>query len=258
LVVGIRMLNYSAEVALRDIKGTSEKADRSGSNGEQRSTPERVRFALVLALALASGIAIFFVVPLVVTTTFFHVDQQPAAFNAIAGSLRLIILLAYLLVISMMKDVRRLFQYHGAEHKAVFAFELGQGIDVHSVARQKRFHPRCGTSFLLVVMLVAILLFSLLDTLLIAMLGPLTLSIRLATHLPLIPLLAGVSYECIKFSARRSETFLGRLFVAPGLWLQKITTQEPDEKQIEVAIEALRSALDVEHAAPLVRERALG
>ncbi|HUI63224.1 MAG TPA: DUF1385 domain-containing protein [Bacteroidota bacterium] len=258
LVMGLRMLNYSAEVALRDIQGTSEKDDRYGSNGDKRGAPEAVRFALVLALALASGTAIFFVVPLVATTALFRVEQEPAAFNAIAGLLRLMILLAYLLAISTMKDVRRLFQYHGAEHKAVFAFELGQGIDVRSVASQKRFHPRCGTSFLLVVMLVAIVLFSLLDTLLIAILGPLTLTIRLATHLPLLPLLAGVSYECIRFSARRSETFLGRLFVAPGLWLQKITTKEPDEKQIEVAIEALRSALDVEHSAPLVQERVLG
>jgi uncharacterized protein YqhQ len=183
------------------------------------------------------------------------VDQQPLAFNLIAGAIRLTLFLAYLVAISRMKDVRRLFEYHGAEHKVVFTFERGEDLSVNSAAGHTRFHPRCGTSFLLVVMLVAILLFGLLDTVMIHWLGVLSLPIRIATHLPLIPILGGVSYELIKFSARKSDTFLGRLIVAPGLWLQKITTREPDGSELEVALEALRAALGAETAVPVTYAR---
>lgn len=261
LIVGLRMLNYSAEIALRDVPSTEDTDRRRPPwRSGKREAGENFRLALVLGLALASGVAIFFVGPLVATTALFHVEQDPAAFNAIAGALRLLIFLAYLFLISTMKDVRRLFQYHGAEHKVIFAFESGVDLDIQAAARQRRFHPRCGTSFLLVVMLIALLLFGLLDTLLIVLFGPLTLTIRLATHLPLVPVLAGVSYECIKFSAHRSETAFGRLIVAPGLWLQKITTKEPDEKQLEVALEALRCALGGEPSVAVVemQEGALG
>jgi uncharacterized protein YqhQ len=143
----------------------------------------------------------------------------------------------------MIRDIKRLFQYHGAEHKAVFAFERGEQLTVEAAAKQSRFHPRCGTSFLLIVMFVAIILFSVLDILLIQWLGQLTVLTRIATHIPLIPLVGGVSYEFIRASAKRSETSIGRLVVAPGLWLQKITTKEPDETQLEVALIALRCAL---------------
>jgi uncharacterized protein YqhQ len=248
LIVGLRALNFSAEAALES-EGTPGNGKRKTSG--KGSPGDNLRLGLTLAATLLAGAAIFFLTPLVITTAWFHVDQQPLAFNLIAGAIRLTLLLVYLLAISAMKDVRRLFEYHGAEHKVVFTFERGENLSVDSAARQTRFHPRCGTSFLLVVMLVAILLFGLLDTLLIHWLGGLSLPIRIATHLPLIPILAGVSYEFIKISARKSDTFLGRLVVAPGLWLQKITTREPDESELEVALEALRSALGEEAAAPV-------
>jgi uncharacterized protein YqhQ len=247
LIVGLRALNYSAEAALESDRG--ETSGNGRSSGES-SAGENLRLGLTLAAAILAGAAIFFLTPLVITTAWFHVDQQPLAFNLIAGAIRLTLFLVYLLAISTMKDVRRLFEYHGAEHKVVFTFERGEDLSVDCAAEHTRFHPRCGTSFLLVVMLVAILLFGLLDTLLIHWLGVLSLPIRIATHLPLIPILGGVSYEFIKTSARKSGTVLGRLIVAPGLWLQRITTREPDESELEVALEALRTALGEESAAP--------
>lgn len=243
MVIGIRTLNYSAEVSLEDVE-----KPRPDGNGTKKTptTGDNLKLGLTVAVSLVIGIAIFFVTPLVLTTTLFPVDQKAVWFNLIAGGFRIGLLLAYLGIISMMKDIRRLFQYHGAEHKAVFAFESGGPLDVATSARQTRFHPRCGTSFLLIVMFVAIVLFSLLDTLFIQWFGEITLMTRIATHLPLIPLVGGVSYEFIKASAKRSTSTLGRIVVAPGLWLQRITTKEPDESQLEVAVAALRCALGME------------
>ncbi len=252
MVIGIRTLNYSAEVAMQDLTVEEHK------NGNGKSGPlgvikkDTFKLSLTVAISLLIGIAIFFLTPLAVTTSFFDVEQDPFWFNLIAGAIRIGLLLVYLVVISMMKDIGRLFQYHGAEHKAVFAFELGQSLDVLSASRQSRFHPRCGTSFLLIVMIVSMLLFSLLDALVIRSFGPIDLVTRLLTHVPLIPVVGGVSYEVIRISAKRSETRLGKIVVAPGLWLQRITTREPDAGQLEVALVALRCALgeDVEMSPP--------
>ncbi len=240
LIIGLRSLNYSAEAATGS-DGDALQGD--GTHSGKKSARDNLRIALAVAAALLAGGAIFFLVPLVVTTALFHVDQEPLTFNVIAGVIRLVLFLAYLIAISMLKDVRRIFEYHGAEHKAVFAFEREDALSVESAAGQTRFHPRCGTSFLLIVMLVAILLFGLLDTFMMYWLGSLSLPIRIATHLPLIPVLGGVSYEFIRISAKKSGTAVGRVIVAPGLWLQKITTKEPDESELEVALVALRCAL---------------
>lgn len=246
MVIGMRTLNFSAEVAMRDA-GFASPADRDGNDGEVSPSASRLKDGLKLGLTLTSslavGVAVFFVTPLFLATALFHVDQDPFLFNVIAGVVRIGLLLAYLAGISMMKEIKRLFQYHGAEHKAVFAFEKGEELTVAAARRQSRFHPRCGTSFLLIVMIVAILLFSVLDALVIQWVGHLTLPTRLLTHLPLIPLVGGISYEFIRASAKRSDTVIGRMVVAPGLWLQKITTREPDESMLEVALVALQSAL---------------
>lgn len=242
MVIGIRTLNFSAEVAMADVEGPDEQQKGSASGFS-----ENLKLGLTVAVSLVVGIAIFFVTPLAVTTVAFDVEQEPFVFNLIAGAIRIGLLLTYLGAISMVKDIRRLFQYHGAEHKAVFAFEKGESLSVAAAGRQSRFHPRCGTSFLLIVMCVAIALFSILDSFLIQWLGDLTVVTRLLTHLPLIPLVGGLSYEVIRISARHSDTLLGKWIVAPGLWLQKITTKEPDESQLEVAVAALRSALGEEY-----------
>ncbi|MEK6650624.1 MAG: DUF1385 domain-containing protein, partial [Bacteroidota bacterium] len=241
MYIGIKTLNYSADVAMRD----AEKHDRkdTSSSRADRTEPSRWALALTLAFALGFGILLFFVTPLLLTTFFFDLEQDVLAFNLVAGSVRVAMFLVYLVGISFLKDIQRLFEYHGAEHKSVFAFELNTPLVPPEVALQSRFHPRCGTSFLLIVMFVAILSFALLDTALIGWLGELTLLVRLATHLPFLPVVAGLSYEIIKFSAKHASTWWGRILVAPGLWLQTVTTREPDPSQSEVSIVALKCAL---------------
>jgi uncharacterized protein YqhQ len=247
MYLGIQTLNWSGEIAMLD--GTDTKAKSNGNGKPAASVPrKKTNTALVLSLvlALAVGVGIFFVLPLVITTEVFHLDQTAFAFNLVAGGIRIGILLGYLAVISFLKDIRRLFQYHGGEHKAVFGFELKDDLVPAAVQQRSRFHPRCGTSFLLIVMFVAIISFAFLDILVKHIAGTLTLPLRLATHLPLIPLVGGLSYEIIKLSAKHSVSWWGKILITPGLWLQRITTKEPDDSQVEVAIVALRCALGLE------------
>ena len=244
MYLGIKTLNFSAEVAMQDIEA---KEPSKNGNGKKKSQ-STLALAGTLILALALGIGIFFVLPIVVTTKVFHFEQEAFEFNFVAGLIRITILLGYLSAIALSKEIQRLFQYHGAEHKTVFAFELTDQLLPPIVKGHSRFHPRCGTSFLLIVMFVAILAFSLLDAVLISLLGKVTLATRLLTHLPFIPVVGGLAYEIIKFSARHTTTWWGKLLIAPGLWLQRVTTREPDESQLEVAIVALKCALGLDDA----------
>lgn len=255
MFIGIDTLNFSAEVAMQDLEptGIDPKTKRSSNT----------RLALTVLLSLTIAVAVFFITPIFITTSLFDVEQEAFWFNMIAGGIRLSILLLYLSAISMLKDVKRLFEYHGAEHKAVFAFEAHGALTVESALGFTRFHPRCGTSFILIVMVAAMMLFSMFDTMMIYVLGSISLPVRLLTHLPLVPLVGGIAYEFIKWSARRTETMIGRLLIAPGLWLQRITTSEPDASQQEVALVALRRALGIEkpvEAAPVhdITEPVLG
>jgi uncharacterized protein YqhQ len=249
MVLGIKTLNYSAEVAMLDAeqaKSNRKNGTNGSGSGAKSKSQSSFAIAATLVFALALGVGIFFIVPLYVTTRVFAIEQTAIAFNLIAGAIRVTILLLYLAGISFMKDIRRLFHYHGAEHKSVFAFELKAELVPEAVRNYSRFHPRCGTSFLLIVMFVAILAFSLLDALLLTLFGSITLPVRLLTHIPFIPVVGGAAYEVIKFSAKHSTTLWGRILIAPGLWLQKITTKDPDDAQIEVALVALRCALGLE------------
>ena len=172
--------------------------------------------------------------------------RPSVAFNLIDGLIRMTFFLIMIFSFSLLKDIRRVFQYHGAEHKTVFTWEAGLPLTVANARPQPRQHPRCGTSFLMVVMLVAILLFSVIkfDSLLLNFL------IRLA----LMPLVAGLSYEIIRISARKESGWFFKSITLPGVWLQNITTQEPDDSQLEVAIEALKESLKLE---PQIGEPAL-
>ncbi len=259
MFLGIETLNFSAEVAMHDL----EEKDRAAGNGKKERAVKKTsnwKIIITVVFSLTVGIGIFFLTPLVVATQFFTVDQDAFLFNVVAGVIRISLLLGYLGAISAMKDVKRLFRYHGAEHKAVFTFESGGELTPGSAAGYTRFHPRCGTSFILIVMVTAILLFAVLDTILIEMMGTLTLPVRILTHIPFIPLVGGAAYEFIRWSAKRSTTPVGKALVAPGLWLQRITTREPDAGMLEVAIVALKCALGaappggvrvIEHASDL-------
>ena len=248
LYLGMKTLNWSAEIAMLDLEGPKSSNNGRRLDGEPRQQ-STVTLVATLVVALAIGITVFFVAPLYLTTHLFHLEQSAFAFNLVAGTIRITMLLCYLGAISLMRDIKRLFEYHGAEHKSVFAFELNNELIPPVVQHNSRFHPRCGTSFLLIVMFVAILSFSLLDMLLILWSGTMTLPLRLVTHLPFIPVVGGIAYEFIKFSAKHSTTAWGKLIIAPGLWLQKLTTKEPDHSQIEVALVALKCALGIEDPA---------
>jgi len=169
---------------------------------------------------------------------YLHPVRPSVAFNLIDGLIRMTFFLIMIFSFSLLKDIRRVFQYHGAEHKTVFTWEAGLPLTVDNARPQPRQHPRCGTSFLMVVMLVAIVLFSVIkfDSLLLNFL------IRIA----LMPVVAGVSYEIIRLSAKKESSWFFKLMTRPGVWLQNITTQEPDDKQLEVAIEALKESLKLE------------
>ena len=170
--------------------------------------------------------------------TYLHPVRPSVAFNLIDGLIRMSFFLIMIFSFSLIKDIRRVFQYHGAEHKTVFTWEAGLPLTVENARPQSRLHPRCGTSFLMVVMLVAIILFSVIkfDSLLLNFL------IRIA----LMPVVAGISYEIIRLSAKKESSWFFKLMTRPGVWLQNITTQEPDDTQLEVAIEALKESLKLE------------
>lgn len=170
--------------------------------------------------------------------TYLHPVRPSIAFNLIDGAIRMSFFLIMIFSFSLLKDIRRVFEYHGAEHKTVFTWEAGLPLTVANARPQPRQHPRCGTSFLMVVMLVSIVLFSIIkfDSLVYNFL------VRLA----LVPLVAGLSYEIIRLSARKESGWFFKLITRPGVWLQNITTQEPDDQQLEVAIEALKESLKLE------------
>lgn len=226
LVLGTRALAFSASQAVQ------------GELGRPLSGRE-VGLGLGLGLVLAVGL--FFVLPTVLVR---WVDPGWGAisFNLVEGLVRTGVLVLYVAVVGLLPDVRRVFMYHGAEHKVVNAWERGVPLVVEEVQRQSRFHPRCGTSFLLVVVLVAVVVFSLL--------GKPPLWGRVASRVALVPLIAGVAYEVIRAGARFPWF---RPVVLPGLWLQRLTTREPDDGQVEVAIRALRAVLEREDAAALER-----
>jgi uncharacterized protein YqhQ len=228
MVLGIRALNFSADVAAREEEPKKKK--KSSEKAVQ------IWIGLTVIIALALGLGLFFFLPLFLTELMNI--QNSFGFNLVDGIFRLAIFLLYLFLISQWKEIRRIFEYHGAEHKSIFAFENGRPLTVDGVKEYTTHHPRCGTSFLLVVVLVAVVVFVFLGK-------PHTWSDRLI-RLVFIPIIGGISYEIIRLSGRKGGRTVARFLVAPGLWLQKITTKEPDDSQLEVALVALKGALNEE------------
>ncbi len=293
LALGIKALNYSANIAQEDmeLEEAREKAGESvsqavlaeGTEDEQfRKSPARVTMpdepqsksskakqsagtVGSIVFALGFNILLFIVAPLILTNLLFMAvgwaeapvlaagaswwetskayvwEIKPSswiAFNLIDGVIRMVFFVIMIFSMSFLKDIHRVFQYHGAEHKTVFAWEKGLDLTVRNADIQKRQHPRCGTSFLMVVMLVAIVLFSVIkfDA----------LWLNLVVRIILMPLVAGLSYEIIKYAAKKESGAIFKMMTLPGLWLQNITTQNPDDDQLEVAIEALNESLKLE------------
>ena len=226
LILGVKALQISADLAATPA-GTPR-------DGEEGGVPT---WAMVstMAFALVFGIGLFFVLPLGIAWLVEQVMASRLLSEIAEGVIRLAILLGYISVISLLPDIRRVYAYHGAEHMTVHAHEAGLPLEVSNVRRFGTPHPRCGTAFLLTVVLVSVVLFALLLWL--------PLEWRIASRILLLPVIAAVSYEIIRFSGKQQGNFLGRLLAAPGLWLQRLTTRQPDDAQIEVAIRAMETAL---------------
>ena len=225
--MGMATLNWSADIAMPEEK-------------DKKPNPITEFLSTVFAIGLA--ITLFMIAPMWITTTLLDVEKEAVAFNMVSGGFRITFFILYLLLISLMKDVKRLFQYHGAEHRVVYNFESGKDVDVSNAQSFPTQHPRCGTSFMFIVLLSAIIVFSVIDTIIMSITGHISLPMRLMVHLPMIPLVAGVSYEVIKITALKGDSLIFRMLRAPGLWLQNITTKQPEDDMIEVAITALKEA----------------
>lgn len=239
IIIGMKALTYSA----------NESVDKKE---EQLSTWE-LSFTLFLSFLFA--MLLFVVVPYALTMVF-GIEEETSSllFNIVDGALKLFIFFVYLFLIGLTKDIRRIFQYHGAEHQTISCFELGKPLTVQEVRKLSPLHPRCGTSFLLLVIIVGIFLFSFVPfllTLILPNLNELSFGLRKglllsARVLFLVPI-AGVSYEVLKLAGKYKESFLLKVLVFPGMLMQKITTRKPDDKQIEVAIAALKRLLIAEN-----------
>lgn len=235
MILGLRTLNFSVQVSMKDLE-VKEKKQPGGRNKNNT-----MQVALPMILGIAVVIVLFVLLPLWLTSWlrgYFSVIHNWVVFNLVDGLIRVTIFFAYLIFISLMKDIRRVFQYHGAEHKVVHTWEAGEDLTVANARAKSTRHPRCGTSFLMFVMVVSILVFSLvkLDAFWAIFLS----------RLILIPVVSGLSYELIRLSAPRCQKGFFRSIVLPGLALQSITTREPSDDQLEIAIHALKEALALE------------
>jgi uncharacterized protein YqhQ len=235
MYLGVKALQFSANVAIGEVAG-----EKAPDQKPQEMTGWMMAFPL--AVSLLFFLFMYKFVPLFLATQLGKAVPSlhgRFAVNMMDGLIRLTLFLGFLLIISRMKDIRRMFQYHGAEHKVVFNFESGQPVTVENAQKFVTFHPRCGTSFLLLVMVIAILVYPLL---------PFDgFAAKLIARIALLPLIVGVAYELIRYAARHQQGMMAAL-TTPGLWLQRVTTQPPSDEQASVAIQALDGAMQLEEA----------
>lgn len=224
LVMGMKALAYSAQV--------------SGDEDEKLDSKE---MALTIAVSAGLAILLFIVIPTWSMRFLTGITQDHMALNLAEGVLRMAIFLAYIAAISSMNDIQRVFQYHGAEHKTIYTYEAGLPLKVENVRPFSTLHPRCGTNFLMIVMLISMFIFT--------FLGWPSLLERIASRIILMPVIAGVSYELIRYAGAHTDNPLVRIAITPGLLLQKLTTRQPDDSQIEVAIASLKAVVRPEDLA---------
>ena len=240
MYLGVKALQFSANVAL--VEAAGEKVPDQKPPDQKPTEMTGWMMAAPLAFSLLFFLFMYKFVPLFLATQLGKAVPSldgRFAVNMMDGLIRLTLFLGFLYVISRMKDIRRMFQYHGAEHKVVFNFESGQPVTVENAQKFVTFHPRCGTSFLLLVMVIAILVYPLL---------PFDgFAAKLIARIALLPLIVGVAYELIRYAARHQQGMMAAL-TAPGLWLQRVTTQPPSDEQALVAIQALDGAMQLEEA----------
>jgi uncharacterized protein YqhQ len=237
LALGLKALSWAANVqAVADVEvAAASGAKRSGTD---TSKVAEMAIGATLALSLALGVGLFVVLPTLLTQVVQGAlgVEHPTARNVLDGVLRIAIFLTYVALISQMHNIRRVFQYHGAEHKAINTFEAGRELTLDNAVAASRIHPRCGTSFVVVVLLATIIIHSLFPR-------PEHALVRVGVHLALLPIVAGTSYELIRWAGRCRNSTVLRTMLAPGLWSQALTTREPTTDQVEVALEALKNVV---------------
>ncbi len=256
-IAGVKALMHSADVATESFE--EEEPSKFEAWLEKRVSNDTLQKILVgsaVAMGLGMSIVLFFLIPMLVSSFFDHLIASPLVLNLLEGIVRMIIFMAYMLLVSRLQEMKRVFSFHGAEHKTIRCYEAGLPLTVENVRQQTCMHPRCGTSFLLVVMILSILVFSVASSLLLALIPALEAMrgqflyrlIMIAFKLLLLPLVVAVSYE-INRLVGRYDNRLTRILTAPGMWMQNFTTNEPDESMIEVGIAALQAVLPEEEGA---------
>ncbi|MBU4240241.1 MAG: DUF1385 domain-containing protein [Actinobacteria bacterium] len=231
LVIGIKSLSLSASVSLEEPAGEGE----GPGEGLEKKGLSSWEFAIAILLALVLFLGLFIVAPTVIAKSLDRFLPNTILYNLVEGGLRITIFIAYLAAMSLLPDIRRVFEYHGAEHKVVHAYEAGDPLTPESAEKFSAAHMRCGTTFVLVVLVISVLIFSLF--------GRPALWLRIVERLAIIPLVAAISYEIIKMAGKHENSLVVRVIMAPGLWLQRLTTRKPDTEQLEVAIDALTAAM---------------
>ena len=241
LLMGMRGLNRSAEIAMADPDAPPVP------DGEQPKVgkAERVSMAVTMAIALVFGIGIFFLLPLFGARSLDSVIESSIVSNLLEGVIRLTLLVGYIWLIGHLRDVKRVFAYHGAEHMTIHAYEHGRPLEPEEIEQFPMAHPRCGTAFLLTVVLVSVLVFTLV--------GRPSLVWAVVSRIALVPIIAAVSYEFLRFSGAHSDRAWAQILAFPGLMLQRLTTRWPDRSQIEVAVAAMNSTLAADGVIPAGR-----
>ena len=252
LIIGMKAIMFSAE--FMDIEDDAETESKFDKWLEEKfgDKIKDIVIYVAIVLSLFMSIGLFILLPtaiaqglgfIVSKIGFSDLANSGGFISTIEGIVKMVIFLSYMFLVSRMRDIKRVFEYHGAEHKTIACYEAGEELTVENVRKHSRFHPRCGTSFLLIVMIVSIILFALLPSFSGEGTGAIQrLLLRMGTRLLLLPIVAGVSYELIKL-AGRSQKACVRVLTKPGLWLQRLTTYEPDDSQIEVAIRSMTEVI---------------
>ncbi len=233
LILGMRTLTYSA--SFYEDEEAKETATDKAMNKVFGDKAEKILMGITVAFSIVLAIGIFMILPYYLSSLFETYVRNSSLLALIEGVIRIAIFLVYVVAISLMQDIRRVYMYHGAEHKCINCIEHGHVLNVHNVKKSSRFHKRCGTSFLLIVMIVSVIVF-----ILIRVDNP---ALRLGLRILLIPVIAGISYEFIRLAGRSENPIVGFLS-APGLALQRLTTKEPDDDMIEVAIKSVEAVFD--------------
>ena len=255
-VVGIKALLRSADLAPEEMQEEPSKFDRWLEKKLGNEAFQKAIVGIAMCMGLGLSVVLFFLLPMIIGGLFDRWITSNLGVNLIEGLIRMVIFLGYMLLISRMEEMRRVFSYHGAEHKTIRCYEAGLPLTVENVRQQTRLHPRCGTSFLLVVMVISILVFSVASSALLAAVPALE-TIRgsfgyrllmIVFKLLLLPLVVGITYEINRWAGRNDNGFT-RILTAPGMWLQNFTTNEPDDAMIEVGIAAVEAVLPEQEGA---------